>query len=132
MAGKSNPRRRGPPSIWDKALRPAYLDRMGADAIRAINETVTGTSEERAADAAVLRGQILRMVRNERLVKPTEASLAKADRLKRVAQALNDVNPKLSARGCAEHLKRRGLFLDVESDTLRKDIASIRKLAHPR
>ena len=127
MADKPVPRRPGRPS-----LRPAYLARMGAAAIRAINEEFTGTPEKRAARAAVLRGQILRVVRNERLVKPTEASLAKADRLKRVAQALNDVNPKLSARGYAGHLKRMGLFLDVETDTLRKDIASIRKLARPR
>ena len=127
MNTKPAPRRRGRPS-----LRPVYLARMSAAAIRAINEEFTGTPEKRAARAAVLRGQILRVVRNERLVKPTEASLAKADRLKRVTQALNDVKPKLSARGYAEHLKRRGLFLDVETDTLRKDIASIRKLARPR
>lgn len=105
MADKQAPRRPGRPS-----LRPVYLAGMGAAAIGAINEEFTGTPVKRAARAAVLRGQILRVVRNERLVKPTEASLAKADRLKRVAQALNDVNPKLSARGYAEHLKQESVF----------------------
>ena len=114
MSDKSVPRRPGrPPNpIWIVSNRHGYLARMGAAAIRAINEEFTGAPEKRAARAAVLRGQILKAVRNKRLVKPTEASLAKADRLKRVAQALIDVKPKLSARGYAEFLKRKGLFLD--------------------
>ena len=102
---------------------------MGADAIRTINEAVTGTPAERAADAAKLRGQILRSVRKRRHLRPIEASLSKVDRLQRVSKALNECRFELSARRSAEILKRKGLFLDVETDTLRKDIALLRKLA---
>ena len=102
---------------------------MDATGVRAINEAVIGTPEKRAADAAVLRGQILRAVRRRRHLKPIEATRSRADRLQRVAKALNELRSEHSARRCAEILKRRGLFSDVEADTLRKDIAAIRKLA---
>lgn len=143
MANKPAPRRRGPPSMWDASKRPAYLDRMGAEAIRAINEEAMGTPEKRAADTAMLRGHILRAVRKRRHLKPIEANLSKADRLQRLEQLLNESQPRLSALGSAVLLKKksaastalilknRGLFLEVELDTLRKDIALLRKLARP-
>lgn len=105
---------------------------MGADAIRAINEEVMGTPKKRAADAAKLRGQILRVVRKRRYFKPIEATLSKTDRLERLKVALNELRPGHSALWCASVLKKRGLFLEVELDTLRKDIALLRKLARSR
>ena len=129
MADKQAPRRRGSPSIWDASKRPKYLDRLCPDAVRAINEAVTGTPEERAATVAKLRGQILRAVRKQRHRTPTEATRSKTDRLQWVENALKELRPELSASNCAVNLKKKGFFSDVETGTLRKDIARIRKLA---
>ena len=131
MADKQLPRRRGRPPIWDTSKRPEYLDRLGADVIRAINEEAFGTPEKRAADTAELRGQILRAVRKQRYRTPAEATRSKTDRLQRIENALKQLRQELSASNCAVNLKKKGFFSDVETDTLRKDIARVRKLARP-
>ena len=129
MADQQAPRRRGRPPIWGASKRPEYLDRLGADAIRAINEEAFGTPEKRAAEITLQRGQILRAVRKQRHRTPTEATRSKTDRLQRIENALKELRPELSASNCAVNLKKKGFFSDVETGTLRKDIARIRKLA---
>ena len=81
--------------------------------------------------AAKAQKKILGDVRKRRLLKPPESSRSKAYRVQAVKAAITDVPPTISASQTASILKKRGLFYEVRTDTLRKDIARIRKLARP-
>lgn len=61
-----------------------------------------------------------------------DAVQSRAERLANIDNALSGISSKKSAASAALILKNRGLFVEIKTDTLRKDIALLRKLARSR
>ena len=82
------------------------------------------------------RAERLNLQRFTRVRSPSQhqrdAVQTRAERLTNIDDALSGISSKKSAASAALIMKNRGLFVEVEMDTLRKDIALLRKLARSR